>query len=74
MAITSVPEPHGIYPLTVLDAMYETLSVAMGWVVEGVLDLNLLSAALDRLFIKWPSLAGRLELAPNNPVRGALAV
>lgn len=33
----------------------------MGWLVEGILDLNLLAAALDRLLSKWPSLAGRFE-------------
>ena len=40
----------------------------MGWLVEGLVDLDLLSAALDRLLSKWPALAGRLEPAPGKNV------
>jgi hypothetical protein len=49
MAITPVPEPHGIYPLTLFDDMSTKSGIVLGWLVEGILNLNLISAALDRL-------------------------
>ena len=63
-----VPEPHGVYPLTMFDDMSTKSAIVMGWLVEGILDLDLLSAALDRLLTKWPSLAGRFEPASDNSV------
>ena len=59
-----VPEPHGILPLTLLDDMAPGSSIVMGWLIEGTLDLSVISAALDRLVAKWPLLAGRLESDP----------
>lgn len=69
MLDTPVPEPHGIYPLTLFDDISTNSGIAMGWLVEGILDLNLISAALDRLLSKWPVLAGRFECTSDNPVR-----
>ena len=69
MLNTPVPEPHGIYPLTLFDDLSTNCAVTMGWLVEGILDLNLISAALDRLLSKWPVLAGRFERISDNPVR-----
>jgi hypothetical protein len=71
--MTTVPKPHGVYPLTLLDDISTELGLTMGWLVEGIVDLKLISAALDRLLVKWPALAGRLEAVSDNPVR-SLAV
>jgi len=68
-SITPAPELHGIYPLTFFDDMSTESAVVMGWLVEGILDLDLISAALDRLLTKWPLLAGRLEPTLDNRVR-----
>jgi hypothetical protein len=64
--VTPVPEPHAIFPLTLFDDMCANPGIVLGWLVEGELDLNLISAALDRLVNKWPLLAGRLERVPSN--------
>lgn len=71
MLITPVPEPHGIYPLTLFDDISAESGIVMGWHVEGILDSNLISAALTRLLIKWPVLAGRLERVPDTRVCSA---
>lgn len=73
MPITSVPKPHGVYPLTLFDDISTELGLTIGWLVEGIVDLKLVSAALDRLLVKWPALAGRLESVSNNPVRSPAA-
>jgi hypothetical protein len=65
---TLVPEPSGIFPLTLFDDVYANAGIVMGWLVEGMLDLNLISGALDRLVAKWPILAGRLEATTDNDV------
>ena len=69
ISITPVPEPHGIYPLTLFDDISTSSSVVLGWLVEGLVDVDLLSAALDRLLPKWPTLSGRLEPVPGKNVR-----
>ena len=66
MPIASVPEPHGIYPLTLFDDISTSTGIVLGWLVEGLVDVDLLSAALDRLLPKWPTLSGRLEPAPGK--------
>jgi hypothetical protein len=68
MVVSPVPKPHGIYPLTRLDDMSAGSAIVMGWLVEGTIDLSVISAALDRLVAKWPLLAGRLEHVHDNPV------
>jgi hypothetical protein len=65
---TLVPEPSGIFPLTLFDDMSANAGIVMGWLVEGTLNLNLISGALDRLVTKWPLLAGRLEATTDNDV------
>ena len=40
--------------------------IVAGWLIEGLLDVQKLRAALDRLVSKWPMLAGRLE--SDDPV------
>ena len=40
--------------------------IVAGWLIEGLLDVQKLKAALDRLVSKWPMLAGRLE--SDDPV------
>jgi hypothetical protein len=74
MLITPVPKPHGVYPLTLFDDISTELGLTMGWLVEGIIDLKLVSAALDRLLAKWPVLAGRLESASNNSVSSLVAL
>ena len=74
MPIAPVPKPHGVYPLTLFDDMSTELGLTMGWLVEGIVDLGLISAALDRLMVKWPTLAGRLESVSDNPVRSLAPV
>lgn len=66
MATRLVPEPFGILPLTLFDDMYADAGIVIGWLVEGILDINLISGALDRLVAKWPLLAGRLESSTDN--------
>ena len=46
--------------------MHGQVNIVAGWLIEGLLDVQKLGAALDRLVSKWPMLAGRLESA--NPV------
>lgn len=71
MVVTPVPEPHGIHPLSLFDNMSGGSSIVTGWLVEGTIDLSIISAALDRLVAKWPLLAGRLENVDDNSVCSA---
>lgn len=71
MVVSPVPEPHGIHPLTHMDDVSPGSGVVVGWLVEGTIDLSVISAALDRLVAKCPLLAGRLEHVADNPVRSA---
>jgi hypothetical protein len=71
MLKTTVPKPHGVYPLTLFDDISTELGLTMGWLVEGIVDLKLISAALDRLLVKWPTLGGRLEAVSDNPASWA---
>ncbi|KAF8959163.1 hypothetical protein BDZ97DRAFT_1667587 [Flammula alnicola] len=52
---------YAYYPLTLFDGMFKDAGVVTGWFVEGLLDLTKIEAALHRLTMKWPMLAGRLE-------------
>ncbi|KAK0231280.1 hypothetical protein IW262DRAFT_1262373 [Armillaria fumosa] len=52
---------NALYPLTPFDDGYSTSIFITGWLVEGVVDVDVLAGALDRLTAKWRSLAGRLE-------------
>lgn len=58
----STEQQYTYYPLTLYDAMFKDAAVVMGWLVEGLLDIRKLEAALNRLVTKWPMLAGRLEI------------
>ena len=58
--------PWAVYPLTRFDSMYHKADIVAGWLIEGLLDVQKLRAALDRLVSKWPMLAGRLE--SDDPV------
>ena len=46
--------------------MHGKVDIVAGWLIEGLLDVQKLRAALDRLVSKWPMLAGRLE--SDDPV------
>ncbi len=52
---------NALYPLTPFDDGYSTSIFITGWLVEGVVDVDVLAGALDRLTAKWRLLAGRLE-------------
>ena len=54
-------ENFAYYPLTLFDGMMQGTGVTTGWLVEGILDLDKIESALNRLVSKWPMLAGRLE-------------
>ena len=49
-----------------MDKVAGRSGVVMGWLVEGTLDLELMSTALDRLLAKWPLLGGRLEYVRDS--------
>ncbi|KAF5393851.1 hypothetical protein D9757_000412 [Collybiopsis confluens] len=50
-----------IVPLTVFDRVFERSAFVTGWLVEGTVDVNAVSAALKRVTDKWRLLAGRLD-------------
>lgn len=52
---------NALYPLTPFDDGYSTSIFITGWLVEGIVDVDVLAGALDRLTAKWRMLAGRLE-------------
>ncbi|KAJ7237187.1 hypothetical protein B0H12DRAFT_110795 [Mycena haematopus] len=54
------------YPLTVFDNPFERSTFLTGWLVEGLIDIDALAAALRRVTDKWRVLAGRLELIPES--------
>ncbi|KAF8907693.1 hypothetical protein CPB84DRAFT_1813506 [Gymnopilus junonius] len=57
-----MPDPQfAYYPLTHFDLIQDNAGHSVGWLVEGILDKKKLESALQRLTIKWPMLAGRLE-------------
>ncbi|KAG2008259.1 hypothetical protein CC2G_013711 [Coprinopsis cinerea AmutBmut pab1-1] len=58
----SAPQNVALYPLTLFDKMAETSALGKSWVVEGLLDVEKLRGALDRIVAKWPMLAARVEV------------
>ncbi|KIK65743.1 hypothetical protein GYMLUDRAFT_240221 [Collybiopsis luxurians FD-317 M1] len=52
---------QAIIPLTVFDRVFERSAFVTGWLVEGTVDVNAVSAALKRVTNKWRLLAGRLD-------------
>ncbi|KIM42834.1 hypothetical protein M413DRAFT_10275 [Hebeloma cylindrosporum] len=57
----SAPERYALFPLTVFDNLFERTTFVTGWLVEGTIDSDALSAALDRVSRKWRMLSGRLQ-------------
>ena len=55
-----------VYPLTRFDSICAKADIVSGCLIEGLLDVQKLRAALDRVVSKWPMLAGRLE--SDDPV------
>ncbi|KAK7061381.1 hypothetical protein R3P38DRAFT_2494779 [Favolaschia claudopus] len=55
------------YPLLPFDTVFEKSTFVTGWLVQGTIDANALSAALRRVTEKWRVLAGRLEMDPQDP-------
>jgi hypothetical protein len=50
------------YPLTLCDDMSQGSNLVKAWIVEGLLDIEKVTSALDRVVAKWPMLAGRMEV------------
>ncbi|KAF8956572.1 hypothetical protein BDZ97DRAFT_1925372 [Flammula alnicola] len=63
---TKDAQPDAICPLTLFDGMYGEVGIAMGWLVEGRIDMKKIEVALDRVISKWPLLGGRLEQERNG--------
>jgi hypothetical protein len=52
---------EAVYPLTLFDNMTAGIVIAMGWLVEGSVDLGRLEGAVNSVVADWKLLAGRLE-------------
>lgn len=60
-------------PLTLFDGSNQGVGIVLGWLIEGLLDLQKVDHALSGLVTKWPMLSGRLQstgVCPLIPVRG----
>lgn len=60
------PENFASFPLTQLDRLFERTTFLTGWLVEGTIDTDALSAALSNVTQKWRMLSGRLESIKNH--------
>ncbi|TFK74728.1 hypothetical protein BDN72DRAFT_759251 [Pluteus cervinus] len=63
---SSVPEPHAVFPLTLLDTLPASSSVNVAWLVRGRLDTELIRTSIGRVTNKWRLLAARVEFAKNE--------
>lgn len=61
-----VPETQASSPLTLFDVLFERTTFLTGWLVEGTIDTDALSAALAKVTQKWRMLSGRLESVKNH--------
>ncbi|KIM42582.1 hypothetical protein M413DRAFT_70078 [Hebeloma cylindrosporum] len=63
--------------LSLFDGNYQGIGIVLGWLVEGLLDLEKVDHALKRLVTKWPLLAGRLQSTgirvPLSPIPATYA-
>lgn len=59
--MTDTKASTAIYPLTVYDGPNGSVALFVGWIVEGILDIDKVESRLHRIVAKWPLLAGRLE-------------
>lgn len=60
------------YPLTLFDGRYQSVGIVLGWLIEGLLDLQKVDHTLRGLVTKWPMLSGRLHgtgVCPLIPLR-----
>ena len=60
-------------PLTLFDGSYQGVGIVLGWLIEGLVDLQKVDYALSGLVTKWPLLSGRLQVTgvcPLIPLRG----
>ncbi|KAG7096563.1 hypothetical protein E1B28_003985 [Marasmius oreades] len=55
-----LPEDHALYPLTPFDRLFERSTFVTGWLLEGKLDEQVLSDAIQKVTEKWRMLAGRV--------------
>jgi hypothetical protein len=60
------PESQASSPLTLFDVLFERTTFLTGWLVEGTIDTDALSAALENVTLKWRMLSGRLESVKNH--------
>ncbi|KAG6877864.1 hypothetical protein C0993_003070 [Termitomyces sp. T159_Od127] len=64
-------ESYACYPLTLFDRLFERTTFLTGWLVEGKIDTDALTAGLTGVTKKWRLLAGRLQsIQDENDVRG----
>ncbi|KAG2008353.1 hypothetical protein CC2G_013792 [Coprinopsis cinerea AmutBmut pab1-1] len=54
-------DTFALYPLTLCDNLSQE-SLTKAWIIEGLLDVDKVKAALDRVVSKWPLLAARVEV------------
>ncbi|KAH6918021.1 hypothetical protein BKA70DRAFT_1416046 [Coprinopsis sp. MPI-PUGE-AT-0042] len=57
------------YPLTLCDDMSQGANLIKSWIIEGLLDVEKVTSALDRVMAKWPMLAGRMEVTGKKRYR-----
>ena len=48
-------------PLTLFDGRFQDIGIVVGWLIEGLLDLQKVDHAVSGLVTKWPMLSGRLQ-------------
>ena len=62
-------------PLTLFDGRFQGFGVVVGWLIEGLLDLQKVDDTVSGLVVKWPMLSGRLQttgVCPRIPLREPL--
>ena len=50
-----------VYPLILFDGPNGEAGLFVGWLVEGIIDIQKMEARLRSLIVKWPLLAGRIQ-------------
>lgn len=68
MDLSSDVNHHAFFPLTVFDRVFERSAFVTGWLVEGIIDVDVVASGLRRVTDKWRMLAGRLESTVERDV------
>lgn len=67
LMVETVPA-YALYPLSLFDRIFERSTFVTGWLVEGSINTNALTSALERVTKKWRMLAGRIESVKGKQV------